>query len=106
MNGWTPRCKIRSLTLEGTYRRFKFEVLRVVTRNDLPGYSLAIRPGSEGEPLVHMLKREFAGEGEPQNWKPSRQASRPRPMPQNETESPRLLRRLDYMSPATMAGVL
>jgi len=71
---------------EGTYRRFKFEVLRVVTRNDLPGYSLSVRPGSEGEPLVHMLKREFAGEGGPQNWKPSpKQAPRPRPLPQNDT---------------------
>jgi plasmid replication initiation protein len=71
---------------EGTYRRFKFEVLRVVTRNDLPGYSLSVRPGSEGEPLVHMLKREFAGEGELQNWKPSpKQAPRPRPLPQSDT---------------------
>lgn len=67
---------------EGTYRRFKFEVLRVVTRNDLPGFSLSVRPGSEGEPVVHMLKREYAGEGEPQTWKPSpKQPSRHRPLP-------------------------
>src|SRR3984885_13612508 len=48
---------------EGTYRRFKFEILRIIARNDLPGFSLAVQTGSEGEPLVHMVKREFIGEG-------------------------------------------
>jgi plasmid replication initiation protein len=55
---------------EGTYRRFKFEMLRVVERNDLPGFSLSVREGSEGEPLVHMVKREYAGEGAPQAFQP------------------------------------
>jgi plasmid replication initiation protein len=71
---------------EGTYRRFKFEVLRIVQRNDLPGFSLSARPGSEGEPVVHMVRREYAGEGEPQNWKPlPKQAPRQRPLPSNDT---------------------
>jgi plasmid replication initiation protein len=48
---------------EGTYRRFKFEILRIIDRNDLPGISLAVRSQSEGEPLVHMLRRDYAGEG-------------------------------------------
>jgi plasmid replication initiation protein len=63
---------------EGTYRRFKFEILRIVERNDLPGFFLAVRSETGGEPLVQMVKREFAGEGKPLQWTPSRQAPRPR----------------------------
>jgi plasmid replication initiation protein len=48
---------------EGTYRRFKFEILRIIQRNDLPGISLSVRSEKDGEPLVHMVKREYAGEG-------------------------------------------
>ncbi|MGB6687969.1 MAG: replication initiator protein A [Terracidiphilus sp.] len=63
---------------EGTYRRFKFEMLRIAKRNDLPGFSLSIRTGSDGEPLVHMLKREYAGEGDDHIYQPtSRKAPRP-----------------------------
>jgi hypothetical protein len=71
---------------EGTYRRFKFEILRIIGRNDLPGYSHSVRSETEGEPLVHMVKREYAGEGEHQDWKPApRQAPRPRHAAQHET---------------------
>jgi len=70
---------------EGTYRRFKFETLRIIERNDLPGYSLSVRSESQGEPLVHMLKREYAGEGEQQPWKPApKQTPRPRQAPKSE----------------------
>jgi plasmid replication initiation protein len=70
---------------EGTYRRFKFEILRIIQSNDLPGFSLSVRSEREGEPLVHMVKREYAGEGEHQVWKPTpRQAPRPRQTPQTE----------------------
>jgi plasmid replication initiation protein len=70
---------------EGTYRRFKFEILRIVQRNDLPGISLSIRSEKEGEPLVHMLRREYAGEGAQQNagYTP-KHSHRPRPSPQVE----------------------
>jgi plasmid replication initiation protein len=65
---------------EGTYRRFKFETLRIIQRNDLPGFSLSVRSESGGEPLVHMLRREYAGQGEHQEWKPTpKHAHRPRP---------------------------
>jgi plasmid replication initiation protein len=69
---------------EGTYRRFKFEILRIIQRNDLPGFSLSVRSESKGEPLVHMVKREYAGEGDPQEWKPAPRYPRPRPAPQND----------------------
>jgi plasmid replication initiation protein len=55
---------------EGTYRRFKFEMLRVVQRNDLPGFFLSVRESSAGEPLIHMVKSEHAGEGAFQNFQP------------------------------------
>jgi plasmid replication initiation protein len=55
---------------EGAYRRFKFEILRIIARNDLPGFSLAVQTGAEGEPLVHMVKREHIGEGAHPEWIP------------------------------------
>ena len=74
---------------EGTYRRFKFEILRIIQRNDLPGFSLSVRSESAGEPLVHMVKREYAGEGERQDWKPApKHAPRPRQAPQKEIARP------------------
>jgi len=71
---------------EGTYRRFKFEILRIVERNDLPGFSLSARSESGGEPLVRMVKREHAEEGAPQEWKPPAKPALPRPRqaPQSE----------------------
>jgi plasmid replication initiation protein len=65
---------------EGTYRRFKFEILRIIARNDLPGFSLAVQTGAQGEPLVHMVKREHVGEGGHQEWTPITK-SQPRPKP-------------------------
>ena len=65
---------------EGTYRRFKFEILRIIANNDLPGFSLAVQTGAEGEPLVHMVKREHIGEGGHQQWTPpARTQFRPKP---------------------------
>jgi plasmid replication initiation protein len=76
---------------EGTYRRFKFEILRIVKRNDLPAFSLSPREGSEGEPLVHMLRREYAGQGDQHEWKPApRHASRPKQAQESPTPTPDL----------------
>jgi len=70
---------------EGTYRRFKFEILRIIKRNDLPGFSLSVRSETAGEPLVHMLKRDYAGEGDHQEWKHvPKPAHRPRPSHHND----------------------
>jgi plasmid replication initiation protein len=70
---------------EGTYRRFKFEILRNLKRNDLPGFALSVRSESEGEPLVHMLRRDYAGQGEHLEWKPTPKAG-PRAKPSHQTE--------------------
>jgi len=43
---------------EGTYRRFKFEILAIVRRNNLPGYFLTAQ-AKGGEPELHMLRRDF-----------------------------------------------
>jgi plasmid replication initiation protein len=71
---------------EGTYRRFKFEILRIVRRNDLPAFSLSPRAGSGGEPLVHMLRREYAGQGDQHEWRPTpRHASRSKQAQESST---------------------
>jgi plasmid replication initiation protein len=41
---------------EGTYRRFKFEMLAIVARNDIPGFQLQLE-AERGEPSIRMLRR-------------------------------------------------
>jgi plasmid replication initiation protein len=48
---------------EGTYRRFKFEILSVIRSNDLPGFDLSLEVG-KGEPLLRMARRIEEGRGE------------------------------------------
>jgi plasmid replication initiation protein len=40
---------------EGTYRRFKFEMLALVERNDIPGFQLQLEVG-RGEPAIRMIR--------------------------------------------------
>jgi plasmid replication initiation protein len=47
---------------EGTYRRFKFEMLKIVERDELPGYALSLEY-SGPEPTVRMIRRD---QSEPQ----------------------------------------
>jgi plasmid replication initiation protein len=43
---------------EGQYRRFKFEIAKIVERNGLPGYALALEtPAGKREPLLRMQRR-------------------------------------------------
>jgi plasmid replication initiation protein len=42
---------------EGQYRRFKFEMLAIVRRNDLPGIHLSLEKQS-GEPVLRMTRRD------------------------------------------------
>lgn len=41
---------------EGQYRRFKFELLKLAEKNDLPGYALSIESGRGGEPNLRMRR--------------------------------------------------
>lgn len=76
---------------EGTYRRFKFEILKIIQRNDLPGFSFAVRTDGPGEPLVHMLRRDQTGAGDAHAWKPqTRHASKSRITPQQQSSAPDL----------------
>ena len=42
---------------EGSYRRFKYEMLALVDRDPLPGYELALELG-DGEPSLLMMRRD------------------------------------------------
>lgn len=41
---------------EGEYRRFKFEILKLATKDALPGYALSIEQGKGDEPLLRMRR--------------------------------------------------
>ncbi|HWJ71514.1 MAG TPA: replication initiator protein A [Sphingobium sp.] len=49
---------------EGEYRRFKFEILKLVEKNALPGYRLAIEQGRGGEPLLRMRRIDGKPDGD------------------------------------------
>lgn len=46
---------------EGTYRRFKFEILKIAERNELPGYDLGIEQTARGEPALRMRRNDAKG---------------------------------------------
>lgn len=51
---------------EGQYRRFKFELMRIVERNELPGYDLALELISErAEPAIRMTRHGGRGAAAP-----------------------------------------
>lgn len=41
---------------EGQYRRFKFEMLKLAEKNDLPGYGLSVETAKDGEPMLRMRR--------------------------------------------------
>jgi plasmid replication initiation protein len=43
---------------EGQYRRFKFEMAKLVERNELPGFTLEFEYTERSEPLLRMRRRE------------------------------------------------
>lgn len=45
---------------EGQYRRFKFELLRIAERNELPGYLLEVEQAARGEPMLRMSRTREA----------------------------------------------
>lgn len=42
---------------EGTYRRFKFELMKIVARNALPGFDIFLEIGSSKEPWLRMIPK-------------------------------------------------
>ncbi|MET3713392.1 plasmid replication initiation protein [Sphingomonas trueperi] len=68
---------------EGQYRRFKFEIAKIVERDELPGYTLSLEtPAGKREPSLRMRRR---GEGEMRSAPPlapaDPSAPDPRPAP-------------------------
>lgn len=41
---------------EGQYRRFKFEILKLAERDELPGYALSVETAKGGEPMLRMRR--------------------------------------------------
>ena len=49
---------------EGQYRRFKFEMLKLVEKDDLPGYALMLETARDGEPMIRMRRVDGKGGAE------------------------------------------
>ena len=49
---------------EGDYRRFKFEIIRVVRTDEIPGIHLRIEEREQGEPQIRMIRRELVTDAE------------------------------------------
>jgi plasmid replication initiation protein len=49
---------------EGQYRRFKFEMLKIAERDELPGYALTVEASKGGEPMLRMRRIEGKGGAE------------------------------------------
>lgn len=46
---------------EGQYRRFKFEMLKLAEKNELPGYALAVETARDGEAMLRMTRVDDKG---------------------------------------------
>ena len=44
---------------EGDYRRFKFEMAKIVRANEIPGFHLCLEEKGHGEPVLRMVRREL-----------------------------------------------
>jgi plasmid replication initiation protein len=49
---------------EGPYRRFKFEMLKLAQKDDLPGYALSVESTKDGEPMIRMRRVDGKGGAE------------------------------------------
>ena len=63
---------------EGQYRRFKFELLKIVGRDALPGYELLLeQPGDKREPTIRMRRRRDGSTAKPDLNRKKPTAERP-----------------------------
>lgn len=46
---------------EGQYRRFKFEMLKLAEKDELPGYALSVETAKDGEPMLRMRRVDGKG---------------------------------------------
>ena len=69
---------------EGQYRRFKFEMLKLAEKNELPGYALAVETAKDGEAMLRMTRVD--GKGGAESALPS-PASKPTPLANAETKT-------------------
>jgi hypothetical protein len=69
---------------EGQFRRFKYEILKIVRENALPQYHLSIE-GSDDNPRIRMTRRDEIISIEPSNPKrPRKPRARPQKIKQEE----------------------
>lgn len=90
---------------EGQYRRFKFEILKIAERDELPGYALSIEtPPGKREPCLRMRRRTDAKPaqmtlkeaGERSTKPPAKAEASPAPVPADtagEVDAAALIRR-------------
>ena len=63
---------------EGQYRRFKFEILKIAERDELPGYALSVEtPPGKREPSLRMRRRNGAAPERMTPTKAGRRAAEP-----------------------------
>jgi plasmid replication initiation protein len=87
---------------EGQFRRFKYEILKVVREDALPQYHLSVE-GSDDNPLIRMTRRDEVITAEGSTPKPSR---KPRATPQKaKSEELPQLPYLNHLTDHTIALV-
>lgn len=70
---------------EGQYRRFKFEMLKLAEKDELPGYALSVETAKDGEPMLRM--RRIDGKGGAESSLPTTPASPPLAAPEEKVSS-------------------
>ena len=91
---------------EGSYRRFKFEILAIVRENAVPDFAFRIEAGAgEGEPLLRMVRRELIGDDIDAMPPPRKRRARPKPANEPAPASPRDMPLFAFLSDETIAKV-
>lgn len=89
---------------EGTYRRFKFEMLAITKANDLPNYDLAIEGVLGQEPSLRMFRRDAAAAPKPPD-KSRKAATAPKPATPKGEPQPSLFSVPPTLSDDTVAKI-
>lgn len=88
---------------EGTYRRFKFEMLKIAREDQIPSFALRVEaPSGNGEPVLRMVRREFAPEPGAPIVVPKRPRGAPKASKTDPTPMP-LFQRSRELSDETLA---